>query len=159
MLKTRIGTVWYIVLVGLALALPSPAPATADGGKAAEMTASRRPTVPTSAPPLVLAESDRTDPAIETAVPVSETTSGDAPIPDLVLPATPEPRPAAEPDAGPMVRRDAVPPQFGSSDHGVREPSGFLPMTGGVTALMAAGALLTLGGLSVAAGRPRRNSG
>ena len=158
MLNRRIHTTTRAVLVGAALALLSPELALADVVADPPAAASRRrPHVPTSSPPLVVAEPDGSGPTPDVAVPVSDAPVGEAPVAEPVPLAVPEPVPVIAPEPVPESRPAATPPETARVGHPVPSPSGRLPTTGGVTAVALAGAFLSLGGLCVGAGRHSRS--
>jgi hypothetical protein len=160
MLKRRINTTARAVLLGAALALLSPGLALADAaGDPPAAAARRRSPGPTSSPPLVVAEPDRSGPTPDVAVPVSDAPVGDTPMPETLPLAVPEPVPVIEPEAVPESRPGAAPPETARVGHPVPPPSGRLPTTGGVPAVALAGAFLSLGGLCVGAGRRSRRAG
>lgn len=159
MLKRRNHTTARTVLVGTALALLCPELALADVvADPPAAAARRRPRVPTSSPPLVVAEPDGRGPTPEIAVPVSDAPVGEAPVPEPLPLAALEPVPVIEPEAVPESRPEATTPETGRAYHPVPPPSGRLPTTGGVTAAALAGAFLSLGGICVGAGRHSRRA-
>jgi hypothetical protein len=160
MLKRRIHTTARAVLLRAALALLSPELALADVAEGPPTAAARRrPPVPNSSAPLVVAEPDGSGPIPDIAVPVSEAPVGEAPVPEPLPLAVPEPVPVIKPEAVPESRPEATPPETARVGHPVASPSGRLPTTGGVTAVALAGAFLSLGGLCIGAGRHSRRAG
>src|ERR671925_595632 len=112
MLKRRIHTTARVVLFGAALALLSPELALADDVTDPPAAAARRqPRVPTSSPPLVVAEPDGNGPTPDVAVPVSDAPVGEAPGPEPSPLAVPEPVPVLEPEAVPTSPPEATPPE------------------------------------------------
>jgi hypothetical protein len=139
-------------------------PSTTDGlphdatraGDLPAAAARRRSRVPTSSPPLTVAEPDGDGPTSDGAVPVSGRPVGAVPTPQPLPPAMTEPAPELEPEVGPTAPPEPSPPRTGRAQPPARPPSGRLPATGGATAAAAAGAFLSLGGLCIGAGRHAR---